>query len=83
MELLTHIGIKDKNNQEIHEHQEVEIKVQTWNGSYHTICKGKIQFVSEDLSSHGCGYAVVEKNGKKTFLSSVSKSNTDIEIVSE
>lgn len=75
------IGIKDINGIEIEEGHEVEVRVKTWNGTM-PICRGKIEFRGEDLSSFGCGYGVVD-SGKITFLSGISKSSTEIEVMEE
>jgi hypothetical protein len=74
------IGIKDINGIDIEVGHNVEVRVKSWNGDI-TICKGKIEYRDADLSSWGCGYAVMDANAM-TFLSSISRSSTEIEIIS-
>ncbi|OUM85662.1 MAG: hypothetical protein BAA01_09325 [Bacillus thermozeamaize] len=76
------IGIKDSNGRPISEGDTVSVKVKTWYG-FLEICRGPIRFITDDLSSWGCGYAVMNTHRGPTFLSSISKSNTVIEVVEE
>lgn len=72
------IGIRDKNGTLIKEGDNVEVTVNAWNGSI-VVAKGKIMFRAQDASSWGCGWGV--QDGRNfTFLSSISKGNTDIEV---
>jgi hypothetical protein len=74
-------GIIDKNGIEVEAGQYIEIRVKTWDGSI-PICKGVIEYRSEDISSLGCGFGVADpERGRFTFLSSISKSRTEIEVV--
>lgn len=72
------IGIRDINGRFVKEGDNVEITVKAWNGPI-VVTKGKIMFRDQDNSSWGCGWGV--QDGKNfTFLSSISKVNTEIEV---
>ena len=72
------IGIKDKNGKFVNEGDTVEVTVKAWNGPI-VVAKGKVMFRSQDNSSWGCGWGI--QDGRSfTFLSSISKGNTDIEV---
>jgi hypothetical protein len=72
-------GIIDKNGVEVEAGQYIEIRVKTWNG-FIPICRGVVEFRNNDISSWGCGFGVANE-GRFTYLSSISKSRTEIEVV--
>lgn len=75
------MDIKDVNGVQVKEGDTIEITVQSWDGSRYPIIRGKVTYFARDLSSYGAGYAVVEENGRHTFLASFSRSGTQIEVI--
>lgn len=73
------IGINDSNGRPIAEGDTVSVKVKTWYG-FLEIRRGPVQFITDDRSSWGCGYAVVDPHRGTTFLSNICRSNTVIEV---
>lgn len=76
------IGINDSNGRPISEGDTVSVKVKTWYG-FLEIRRGPVKFITNDRSSWGCGYAVVDPHRGPTFLSSICRSNTVIEVVDQ
>lgn len=74
------LGIKDKNGIDLVEGQQVEVTMQDIFNQRSVLLEGKIQYVPDAVSSYGCGFAIVNDLGI-TYLSTIAKSHTEIEVV--
>lgn len=75
------IGIHDKHGTPIEAGHTVEVTVPAIQGRF-TIIKGTIEYKEHDISSWGCGWGIQSDSGF-TFLSSISRSHTEIEVLDD